>query len=143
MRDRFFCGIITVKQVLDNKGVKIATLKKRSDFLRVASVGKKWISKAMIIQVSKQPENVEYDIRIGYTASKKVGNAVIRNRAKRRLREAVKQVLKVDGSANHDYVLIARREIIGYSFKELIRDLKWSIRKLHAGTTTKDGSETS
>ena len=113
-------------EVIENKELKLRTLKKRSDFLRVAEARKKWISPTMIIQTCKKPTECEGDVRVGFTASKKVGNAVIRNKAKRRLREAVKQVLSKAAIKNHDYVIIARREITDHSFKDLIRDLKWS-----------------
>lgn len=118
-------------EVIENKELKLSSLKKRSDFLRIAAAREKWISPAMIVQMCKKPENEQSDIRIGYTASKKVGNAVIRNRAKRRLREAAKQVLAKGARNDHDYVIIARREITARPFKELIRDLKWSLKRLH------------
>ena len=124
---------------IENKELKLSTLKKRSDFLRVAAARQKWISPTVIIQTSKKPTPEGGDIRVGYTASKKVGNAVFRNKAKRRLREAVKQVLISGAKKDHDYVLIARREISERSFKELIRDLKWSLKRLHDNSGKKRG----
>lgn len=115
-------------QAVENKDLKLETLKKRSDFLRVAAAGKKWISPPMIIQMSSG-ENEE--IRVGYTASKKVGNAPIRNRAKRRLREVVRRVMTGSGKCGYDYVIIARRTIDEYPFEALIRDMKWSLKRLH------------
>ncbi|MEZ5758398.1 MAG: ribonuclease P protein component [Emcibacteraceae bacterium] len=120
-----------MSQAIDNKRKKIETLKKRSDFLRVAETRKKWISPAIILQVAKQKDNVSDKIRVGYTASKKVGNAVLRNRAKRRMREAAQLVMSENGVKNHDYVLIARKEITERPYIELIRDLKWSLKRLH------------
>ncbi len=127
-------------QVIENKGLKIETLKKRSDFLRIAGAGQKWVTPAMIVQTC---ENSAVDgdvIRVGFTASKKVGNAVKRNHAKRRLREAAKQVMKISADKNHDYVLIARHQIAEIKFKELIRDLKWALKRLHKAAG-KSGSE--
>ena len=118
-------------QIFDKKEKKLSSLKKRSDFLRVAAARKKWITPGFIVQTSKQPEEIDNDLRVGYTASKKVGNAVERNRAKRRLRETAKQVLLKKGKSDHDYVLIARREILEKPFNDLIRDLKWSLKRLH------------
>lgn len=120
-------------QVIENNDIIIETLKKRSDFLRVASFRKKWISPAMIIQASPCPEYTIQKkpiIRVGYTASKKVGNAVVRNKVKRRLREAVRQVMTSFGQENHDYVIIARSEAAGLAYQELIRDMKWSLKRL-------------
>ncbi|MBL4603114.1 MAG: ribonuclease P protein component [Emcibacteraceae bacterium] len=129
-----------MSQVTENKELKLETLRKRSDFLRVAAVRKKWITPGMIIQVSPMPDDVKSDIRVGYTASKKVGNAVIRNRAKRRMREVTRQIMAKNACDNHDYVIIARREINDIPFKELIRDLKWSLKRLHDGLEKKRNS---
>jgi len=126
-----------MSQVTENKELKLETLKKRSDFLRVAGVRKKWITPAMIIQTSPKPDEVTKDIRVGFTASKKVGNAVVRNRAKRRMREAARRVMIKNACPSHDYVLIARREIEDRPFKDLIRDLKWSLKRLHEGLEDK------
>ncbi len=96
--------------------------------MRVAKSQKKWITPALIIQTCPKEEK---NIRVGYTASKKVGNAVLRNKAKRRMRELVKQVFTKSGRIGYDYVLIARPGITQASFKDLIRDLKWSLKRLH------------
>jgi ribonuclease P protein component len=120
-----------MSQAIENKDINISTLKKRSDFLRVAGLRKKWISKAMVVQVAAKPDDLKDGIRVGYTASKKVGNAILRNKAKRRLREVVKEVMATDAKLNYDYVIIARKEITEHPFNELIRDLKWCLRKLH------------
>lgn len=123
-----------MKEVVVNKGIKIETLKKRGDFLRVASTRRKWITPGMVVQVSEQLEKEEKNIQVGFTASKKVGNAVARNRAKRRMREVAQKVLGSCGSEKHDYVLIARRDILTCSFDQLIRDLKWALKRLHANS---------
>lgn len=125
---RFFRGNFIMTQGAENKELNVETLKKRSDFLRVAATRKKWVSPMMIIQMSTDQNK---NTRVGYTASKKVGNAVIRNKAKRRLREVVKQVMNRTVKAGHDYVIIARNGIESYPFKELIRDMKWSLKRLH------------
>lgn len=128
-----------MSQVIEDKEQNFETLKKRSDFLRVANMRKKWVTPAIIVQVLSN-NGVEQDqIRVGYTASKKVGNAVQRNYAKRRMREVAKQVLTKKARNDHDYVLIARREIDDYPFKELIRDLKWALKRLHEGLDAKKG----
>ena len=128
-----------MSQVIEDKEQNFETLKKRSDFLRVANMRKKWVTPAIIVQVLSN-NGVEQDqIRVGYTASKKVGNAVQRNYAKRRMREVAKQVLTKKARNDHDYVLIARREIGDYPFSELIRDLKWALKRLHEGLDAKKG----
>ena len=71
-------------------------------------------------------------IRIGYTCSKKVGNAVARNRAKRRLRKIARAVLPVDGRPGWDYVLVGRAGATAdLPFAQLKADLSAALRKLH------------
>ena len=70
-------------------------------------------------------------LRVGFTASKKVGGAVIRNRAKRRLRAAAAAVLPLSGIAGTDYVLVARRDTEGRPFETLLSDLASALRAAH------------
>lgn len=126
-----------MNEVVENKDIKLETLKKRSDFLRVASTRKKWVTPAMVIQVADILCKDDVAIHVGYTASKKVGNAVARSRAKRRLREVAKKVLIGCGSQKHTYVLIARQEILKCPFDQLIRDLKWALKRLHGASKDK------
>lgn len=71
-------------------------------------------------------------IRMGFTCSKKVGNAVARNRAKRRLREAARMILPAHGRPGWDYVLIGRaNETAQRPFEELKRDLIYALKKIH------------
>lgn len=69
-------------------------------------------------------------IRIGLTASKKVGNAVLRNRAKRRLRALAREILAHEAAPAHDYVLVARAATVGRPFDRLAADLRGSLKKL-------------
>jgi ribonuclease P protein component len=73
------------------------------------------------------------ELRAGFTVTKKVGNAVVRNRAKRRLREAARAVLPLYGAPGCDYVLIARDATPDRPFAALIDDLKQALRKVHGG----------
>jgi ribonuclease P protein component len=71
-------------------------------------------------------------VRVGFTCSKKVGNAVARNRAKRRLREIARAVLPVDGRPGWDYVLIGRADATAdHPFEAMKADLARALRKLH------------
>ncbi|MGQ3673631.1 ribonuclease P protein component [Xanthobacter sp. TB0136] len=70
-------------------------------------------------------------VRVGFTVTKKIGNAVVRNRIRRRLREAVEHVLPKGTHPGHDYVLVARHQALSASFDDLVRDIARALRKLH------------
>lgn len=72
-------------------------------------------------------------VRVGFTVTKKQGDAVRRNRAKRRLREAARAVLPLYGVGGTDYVLIGRDATPTRPFADLIDDLKTALRKVHSG----------
>lgn len=72
-------------------------------------------------------------LRVGYTCSKKVGNAVLRNRAKRRLREVARCVLTTHGRTGWDYVLIGRAgATVERGYADMIHDLEKALSRLHA-----------
>ena len=103
------------------------TLSKRVDFI-AASKAEKFIGKSIIVQA--RPNSVE-TIRVGYTASKKVGNAVMRNRAKRRMRAAAAETIAQYGTSSTDYVLIGRAEsTCNTEFKDLKLELIHAFKKL-------------
>jgi ribonuclease P protein component len=76
-------------------------------------------------------------IRVGFTVTKKVGDAVRRNRAKRRLREVARAVLPLYAVEGTDYVLIGRDATLTRPFADLIEDLKMALRKVHGGSARK------
>lgn len=122
-----------------NEKVKVSRLLKRADFLRLAR-GRKWAATGLVLQmVQTPPENAGQpeEVRAGFTVTKKVGNAVIRNRAKRRLREAARAVLPLYGAPGCDYVLIGREATLTRPFASLIEDLKQALRKVHGGRPPK------
>ena len=98
-------------------------LRARADFLRAARGAKK-VTPGFILQIrDRRDDNPR--MRAGFTCSKKVGNAVARNRAKRRLREIARLVLTKHGTPGHDYVLIGRAgETATRNFDQLCADLR-------------------
>lgn len=109
----------------------LSVIAKRSDFLAAARA-KRRVTHAFILQAREsgaQPHGVRY----GITCSKKVGNAVARNRAKRRLRAIARDVLPQEGRPGWDYVLIGRREVTAaLPYQHLRADLFKALQSIHA-----------
>jgi ribonuclease P protein component len=105
-------------------------LKQRKDFLRLAHA-KRVHSTSFVLQARDRGD--AQALRVGFTCSKKVGNAVARNRAKRRLREIARLILPRFGQIGHDYVLIGRANVTASTkFTALQDELLASLRKLQA-----------
>lgn len=111
--------------------VCLAVLTKRSDFV-AASHALRQGTPGIHLQARKRREDEATGIRVGFTCSKKVGNAVARNHAKRRLREIARLVLPDHGRDGWDYVLVGRRDVTAsLPFTQLQSDLIRALRKVH------------
>jgi ribonuclease P protein component len=107
-------------------------LKRRSDFLRTAAARKKAALPGLVLQVAQQEEATAAALRIGFTASRKVGNSVARNRARRRLREAAASLMPLHAKPGRDYVLIARMETAARPWTLLLGDLEAALKRVQA-----------
>jgi ribonuclease P protein component len=132
----------------------LITLARRADFLRVAGRGSKWATAGLVLQAC--PQAVRKDapgpdqsganvsatptIRVGFTASKKVGGAVVRNRARRRLRALAREVLLREAQPGYDYVLIARAETATRDYADLAKDVRFALKRLRLLLKHADGA---
>jgi ribonuclease P protein component len=103
-------------------------LKRRQDFVAAARALSA-VTPGMVVQVRNRLD--EAAPRVGFTCSKKIGNAVIRNRAKRRMREIMRLNLGPEARTGHDYVLIGRLTTATRSFDDLQKDLSSALKRLH------------
>ena len=138
--------------------MSLETLKKRKSFLYVRE-GRTWVTPSAVLQArkrkkshisSRQQENSKIlseaasKPRFGFTASKKIGNAVQRNRAKRRLKEAIRRLGLDKGQKpsrlHYDYVLIARQGTLNRDFENILKDMRKAFGQIHK---TRENSQTS
>ena len=107
----------------------VERLVRRSQYLRVARARKYIVSKGLILQFEiKDPNEGGNKHRVGFTASKKVGNAVVRNRARRRLKSVVNDVLTSREEQPLDLVLIGRANTLKRSYDELLSDFRFALK---------------
>ena len=125
----------------------VVRLRRRLQFLKVAGSGRKWVAPGLVLQARAWHRGEVHGdaplIRVGFTVSRKVGGAVERNRARRRLRAAADAVLPEHAVDAHDFVLIGRAATLNRPFQALVDDLKTGLKRLHAyrGAGAADGSE--
>lgn len=108
----------------------LGRLLKRPNYVGVAGSGRRWVTPSVIVQA--KPGNADRTARLGFTASKKVGNAVARSRARRRLKEAARLSLPDVAPQGWDIVLVARQAALDYPFEKMQADLRWALAKLAA-----------
>ena len=106
--------------------VLLKTIKKRIDFIKVSKKGKKFFTKGFTLQKYKRnlySEEKDDAVRIGFTITKRIGGAVIRNKIKRRFKAIIKEILNNYLKKNYDYVIIANKKSLIMDYKELKSDV--------------------
>ena len=104
------------------------SIKKRADFLAAQS-GLKAGAGSFLLARARSP-NTDGRTRLGFTVTKKIGKAVLRNRIRRRLREAARRVFRDHAAHGYDYVLIARPGAATREFALLLDDMKRALLRL-------------
>jgi ribonuclease P protein component len=117
-------------------------MKTRADFLNVQRSGVRYSRPGLGLEICPTPGRALRDgaARVGFTATKKIGGAVVRNRAKRRLRAAAREVLPLYARERHDYVLIARSATATRTYAALVDDLVSALQGGHAALDRKQQS---
>lgn len=122
----------------------IGRLKRRAEFLAAAAANRKWVAPGLVLQArANEAMAAEASlIRLGFTASRKVGNAVARNRARRRLKAAAAEVLRETtvAGAPTDLVLIARPATVVRDYQALKEDFRRGLKKLGVAQSTQPQS---
>jgi ribonuclease P protein component len=113
----------------------ISRIKVRSDFLAASKAP--WQARPGVVVQARDRSDSEA-MRAGFTATKKVGNAVVRNRAKRRLREAAEVLLPLYGRPGHDYVFVARAGTPTRDWQALLDDVKAALLRLSRPQSPRD-----
>jgi len=113
--------------------MKLQTLKHRKDFVLSNKFAKKIFSENFIIQKYTNSDSIDLNLKFGFTATKKIGNAVVRNRAKRRMRALVSRFVKEDINSfdnKSSYVLVAKSSLNKALFINLYSEMQQCLNKL-------------
>lgn len=116
---------------IGNKLQPVLRLKKRVQFLNVAANGQKVPTSSVVLQLLHR-NDCEAG-RVGFTVTKKVGNSVVRNRVKRRLRGVLQEIAQKNSFQGIDMVLIGRKNTFDKPYQAIVKDFRWALYK--AGVT--------
>ena len=107
-------------------------LQQRKEFVRVAASGRKCVTRSLVMQAGKRPTTSEEKAAgLGFTCTKRLGGAVIRNRVRRRLKAAAQQLAPQLARPGQDYVIIGRQQAIDCPFRMIEEDMAYAFRRIH------------
>jgi ribonuclease P protein component len=130
MADTSHAATVSAHAPTPDPSLKLDHLRTRADFQRLTRSRRKHATRGLVLQVAAQPVGRDTtQPRIGFTASKKVGNAIARNRAKRRLRALAREVLQPQVQPSLDYVLVGRHTTVTRPWSKLVQDLETAIER--------------
>jgi ribonuclease P protein component len=117
---------------------RVKRLKRRAEFVSVAATRRRWVTPAFVLQVGPRRSAADGigaadEIGVGFTASRRVGKAVVRNRARRRLTEAARAVLPGPARSGYNYVIVARPAVLTWPFDRLLTELHTAFARLAPG----------
>lgn len=116
-----------------SSSTSVVPLRKRSDFLRVQKSALRWVTPGFVMTC--EPAVPDQPIRIGFTITKKIGSAVVRNRIRRRFRHLMHELLPQLDVMGWTIVLLARPDALKRDYADLGKDVRWALRKLQAQCT--------
>ena len=113
---------------------RLGRLPLRADFLRLQAAGRKQVTPGFILQTDARPARAGAggDTRVGFTVTKRIGNAVVRNRVRRRLRALAREILVPAARADLDYVMIGRQDALHRDYATMADELRRALRRLKA-----------
>lgn len=122
--------------------MKLVTLKKRADFLRLRG-GARWANPSFVLETKPRLQAVaeQFGPRFGFTVTKAMGGAVVRNRIRRRLKAAVVATAGPHARAEYDYVIVARAASETRSFDALKKDLEQAFQRVHHAPARRKGEK--
>ena len=110
---------------------RVGRITRRADFLRIARSSRRWVTPGLIVQTDRAPTD---QVRVGFTVTRKVGKAVVRNRIRRRLRSVATAMLDQHAMPGQDFVVIGRAATLERPYPSLHDDLMSALKGLRVWT---------